>query len=237
MEMPSMPKQDSPPPPYDTYPRASSVSLSACSLINGGWSLFYFLLTACLYLGESLLGTETWASLLLWHVPVTFVSRGVPLWASGRQQQQQRRLPRAEGKQPPKLLAGPDGEQHEDALPPDISHGGVPAIWGSRPTGDGVPQTVHLACAAQPATGTVQSDASAPQVQYWFRGGRETPQLHATQGQRAPRYPDCHRWCIGSERAPAVPAGPGQRHRSDTRRWKVEPVFYPFSHVPQVFII
>ncbi|XP_031713030.1 connector enhancer of kinase suppressor of ras 2-like isoform X4 [Anarrhichthys ocellatus] len=26
MEMPSMPKQDSPPPPYDTYPRASSVS-------------------------------------------------------------------------------------------------------------------------------------------------------------------------------------------------------------------
>uniref|UniRef100_A0A3B4UEP8 Connector enhancer of kinase suppressor of Ras 2 n=1 Tax=Seriola dumerili TaxID=41447 RepID=A0A3B4UEP8_SERDU len=27
MEMPSMPKQDSPPPPYDTYPRASSVSL------------------------------------------------------------------------------------------------------------------------------------------------------------------------------------------------------------------
>uniref|UniRef100_A0A3Q0SEV8 Connector enhancer of kinase suppressor of Ras 2 n=1 Tax=Amphilophus citrinellus TaxID=61819 RepID=A0A3Q0SEV8_AMPCI len=28
MEMPSMPKQDSPPPPYDTYPRASSVSLS-----------------------------------------------------------------------------------------------------------------------------------------------------------------------------------------------------------------
>lgn len=29
MEMPPMPKQDSPPPPYDTYPRASSVSLSA----------------------------------------------------------------------------------------------------------------------------------------------------------------------------------------------------------------
>uniref|UniRef100_A0A8C4IYK2 Connector enhancer of kinase suppressor of ras 2 n=1 Tax=Dicentrarchus labrax TaxID=13489 RepID=A0A8C4IYK2_DICLA len=28
LEMPSMPKQDSPPPPYDTYPRASSVSLS-----------------------------------------------------------------------------------------------------------------------------------------------------------------------------------------------------------------
>lgn len=27
MEMPPMPKQDSPPPPYDTYPRASSVSL------------------------------------------------------------------------------------------------------------------------------------------------------------------------------------------------------------------
>lgn len=29
MEMAPMPKQDSPPPPYDTYPRASSVSLPA----------------------------------------------------------------------------------------------------------------------------------------------------------------------------------------------------------------
>lgn len=34
MEMPSMPKQDSPPPPYDTYPRASSVSLSTRSLLG-----------------------------------------------------------------------------------------------------------------------------------------------------------------------------------------------------------
>lgn len=34
VERPSMPKQDSPPPPYDTYPRASSVSLSTCGLIN-----------------------------------------------------------------------------------------------------------------------------------------------------------------------------------------------------------
>lgn len=34
MERPSMPKQDSPPPPYDTYPRASSVSLSTCCSIN-----------------------------------------------------------------------------------------------------------------------------------------------------------------------------------------------------------
>ncbi|XP_026184184.1 connector enhancer of kinase suppressor of ras 2-like [Mastacembelus armatus] len=34
MEMPPMPKQDSPPPPYDTYPRASSVSLLACSLVS-----------------------------------------------------------------------------------------------------------------------------------------------------------------------------------------------------------
>lgn len=37
MEMPSMSKQDSPPPPYDTYPRASSVSLSAYSSEIYGW--------------------------------------------------------------------------------------------------------------------------------------------------------------------------------------------------------
>lgn len=220
MEMPSMPKQDSPPPPYDTYPRASSVSLSACSLIrrcHPKWqtSLFY-LLTICLCLGESLPGTETWPSLLLRHVPVPLLPWGVPLWASGRQQQQQRHLPRAEDEQPPELMAGPDGEQREDALPPDVSRGGDSAVW-QRPTGDGVPPAVHPARTAQPAAGTVQSPALAPQGQYRFRGRRETPQLHTTQGQRAPRHPGRHRRCVRSERAAALPAGPGQRHWSDTQ--------------------
>lgn len=35
MEMASVSKQDSPPPPYDTYPRASSVSPTACCLHVG----------------------------------------------------------------------------------------------------------------------------------------------------------------------------------------------------------
>lgn len=35
MEMTSVSKQDSPPPPYDTYPRASSVSPTACCLQIG----------------------------------------------------------------------------------------------------------------------------------------------------------------------------------------------------------
>lgn len=35
MEMTSMSKQDSPPPPYDTYPRASSVSPHSTSFTRG----------------------------------------------------------------------------------------------------------------------------------------------------------------------------------------------------------
>uniref|UniRef100_A0A8C3GC27 PH domain-containing protein n=1 Tax=Cyclopterus lumpus TaxID=8103 RepID=A0A8C3GC27_CYCLU len=65
MEMPSMPKQDSPPPPYDTYPRASSVSLAACSFC--GKLLFFYLLTVCLFPGESLLGTETILSMVYFY--------------------------------------------------------------------------------------------------------------------------------------------------------------------------
>lgn len=49
MEMPSMPKQDSPPPPYDTYPRASSVSLAARSLVDVA-NLSLFFLANCLFL-------------------------------------------------------------------------------------------------------------------------------------------------------------------------------------------
>lgn len=128
MEMPPMPKQDSPPPPYDTYPRASSVSLSASYLkIDITLSREPVILTVCLCSGESLPGTETWPSLLLRHIPVPLLSRGVPLGASGRQQQQ-RHLTRAEDEQPQKLVAGPDGEQREDALPPDVSCGGDSAI-------------------------------------------------------------------------------------------------------------
>lgn len=135
--MTSISKQDSPPPPYDTYPRASSVSLSACRLperYHHKWQTYGAYVhvsppNRALCLGESVPGAETWPSLLLRHFPVPLLSRGVPLGASGRQQQQQRHLPRAaEDEQPQELMAGPDGEQCEDALPPDVSRGGDHAI-------------------------------------------------------------------------------------------------------------
>ena len=223
MEMPSMPKQDSPPPPYDTFPRASSVSLSACGWIDPldialcGRRRF-LILTICLCTGESVPGTETRPPLLLWHVPFPLFSWGVPLGASRGQHQQQQRLPRPEDEQPSKLVARPDGEQHQDALPPDVPRGGIPALWWQGTHGDWVPQAVHPAGTTQPAAGTIQSPASAPQVQHRFRGGWKTSKFHATKGQRAPRHPGRH--CSWSQRVPALPAGPGQRHRSA-------------SHVPQ----
>lgn len=220
MEAPPVPKRDSPPPPYDTYPRASSVSsyswFKKIQQIPPNASNYWFLRPMiCLRLGESLLGAKTWPPLLFWHIPVSFLAWGVPLGASGKQQKQQH-LTWAEAKQPSKLVARPDGEQHQDALPADVSGGRSHAAWGQKSAGDGVPQTVHSACAAQPAAGAVPSSAAAPQGQHRLRRRRETSQLHTSQGQRASRHPDRHRCCIGSERAPALPPRPGQRHRSDS---------------------
>lgn len=219
IEPPPVPKRDSPPPPYDTYPRASSVSFHSWfkktqQTPPNALNHWFLPSLICLYSGKSLLGAETWPPLLFWHVPVSFLTRGVPLRASGKQQQQQH-LAGAEAEQPPELLAWPDGEQHQDALPADISRGRFHAAWGQGAAGDGVPQAVHPAGTAQPAAGAVQSSAAAPQGQHRLRRRRETSQLHTSQRQRASRYPGCYRCCIGSERTPALPPGPGQRHRSD----------------------
>lgn len=168
-----------------------------------------------LHSGESLPGTETWPSLLLRYIPIPLLPWGVPLWAAGRQQQQ-RHLAGPQYERPQKFMAGPDGEQRADALPPNVSCGGDAANWGQRPTGNGVPTAVHPASTAQPTAGTVQGPAPASQGQHRLRVGRETTQLHITQGQRAPRYPGCFRCFIGSERASAVSPGPAQRNRLDT---------------------
>lgn len=122
MEMPSMSKQDSPPPPYDTYPRASSVRPTACCLHMGIVAPHKAPPTLCLCLGEPLPGAQTRPPLLLRHIPVPLLSRGVPLRAPRRRQwQQQWRLARAEDEQPQELVAGADGDQHAAAVPPDVS--------------------------------------------------------------------------------------------------------------------
>lgn len=131
MEMPSMSKQDSPPPPYDTYPRAASVSHSACcTSASSRHTELFGLMNGLPRSGESLPGTKARPPLLLRHVPVPLLPRRLPLWACGRRQQQ-RHLSRPErGRRPQELVAGPDGEQREDALPPNLPRGGDAARRG-----------------------------------------------------------------------------------------------------------
>lgn len=52
MEMPPMPKQDSPPPPYDTFPRASSVSLHTSGLKDATDIVLYGMLLLFLYVSS-----------------------------------------------------------------------------------------------------------------------------------------------------------------------------------------
>lgn len=123
-------------------------------------------------LGEPLPGTQTRSPLLLWHIPVALLSRGVPLRAPRCQQwQQQRHLAGAEDEQPQELLAGPDGDQHAAAVPPDLSRRGDPVDWQQRSTGHGVQTAVHPSATSKPDAGTVQGPATAPQGKHRFRSG------------------------------------------------------------------
>lgn len=157
-----MSKQDSPPPPYDTYPRASSVSPPQPVVYT--WASKHSPTSNPVYVGESLPGAQARSPLLLRHVPVPLLSRGVPLGAPRRWQQwqQQRHLARAEDEQPQELVAGPDGGQYASAVPADLFRGGDLGDKQQRSADHGVQTAVHPAAASKPAAGALPGPAPAP---------------------------------------------------------------------------
>lgn len=59
--MPPGPKRDSPPPPYDTYPRAASVSFHTVSLKDAAGIILrpcFLAIAVCFYVGKSLPGAK-----------------------------------------------------------------------------------------------------------------------------------------------------------------------------------
>ncbi|XP_037604851.1 connector enhancer of kinase suppressor of ras 2-like isoform X2 [Sebastes umbrosus] len=189
MEMPSMPKQDSPPPPYDTYPRASSVSP--------------YLEPKRGHLSSS----------------DTFQSRSshddFHSEPQGRSSSSSRQTasPPARRRAATELVAGPDGEQHKDALPPDVPgwrRSLLPRTetnwrWSNRRQSTCPRSAACCKNTTEPClclTGPASTQTR-----------RKAPQLQLPRGQRASRYPGGQRRCVGSERAPSLPAGQAQRQR------------------------